>query len=766
MFIACYPVSADRLNNSRLQSLQILDRREVLLREVLSDAQGRGIWISLDEISEKMRATTITVEDKCFYYHFGIDPIAIVRALWMNILNARVVSGGSTITQQLARQMYHLPHRWYCKPLQALLAIRLEIYLSKREILEQYLNRVPYGNQLFGVEAASRTYLDKPSCDLSLSEAAFLAGLPQSPTRYNPYVYPERARRRYQQILRLLYRKKMLTGEEYDRVATTFPLLAPGAEKFGAPHFCQMIIAQIENLTIPDDRQIATTLDGNLQTKIEKLAKNYIEKLAKNNVSNAAVFVLENATNSVRAWIGSVNFFDDEHQGQVDGVLALRQPGSAIKPFTYGLALESGYTPASILSDIETHAATAGGDFSVHNYDDKFHGPVRLRTALACSYNVATVRLLESLGTDLLLEKLKLAGLVSLTRPASYYGLGLTLGNGEVTLRDLTNAYAALSRKGELLPIGFLEQSKFGDVNRTGGRGTRIFPPHVSFLLSDILSDPLARAPAFGLGGPLRLPFACAAKTGTTKDYRDNWTIGFTTEYTVGVWVGNFDNQPMEKISGITGAAPLFRDIMLILHEKKDPSGFKPPANLQRRSVCSASGFLPTPHCPGVIQEWFVAGTMPTEKCRVHQTIAIDRRDGSPANCDTPRSFVTVEKFEIWPPEYHPWMESVGLPIPPQNLSSIEHNPDPVLAILFPDDGDIFKIDPILRREYQTITLEAMVPSGLMKIDWTLDDSLLVRCSAPFRVKWMLQPGDHTLQLRAVKSNKVIVSEKVNFSVF
>lgn len=763
LLVILYPISPQRLDNSKFQSLRIYDENGRLLREVLSDEKGRGLWKSIDEISNTIITTTIAVEDKRFYHHFGIDPLAMVRALWSNIRAGRIVSGGSTITQQLARQMYRLPHTWQGKILQALLAIRLEIYLSKREILEQYLNRIPYGNQLFGIEAASRTYLDKPARDLSWAEAAFLAGLPQSPSRYNPYLYAERIKQRQQQILKSLWQRGFLTDEQY-HLAQSIPLkVIPPERKFLAPHFCQMVVSHLSTLAIPDDHCIITTLDGALQIAIEKLVASHIEKLAKNNVTNAAVLVLENATNSVKAWVGSANFFAAEHQGQVDGVLALRQPGSAIKPFTYGLALENGFTAADILPDIELHAASEGGDFLVHNYDEKYHGPVRLRTALACSYNIATVRLLQSLGADLLLAKLRLAGLSSLQQPPNHYGLGLTLGNGEVTLRDLTNAYSALARNGELVPIVFLQQDAKNPLKEKQVH-TTIFSPAVAFLLTDILSDPIARAPAFGLGGPLRLPFACAAKTGTTKDFRDNWTIGYTKDYTVGVWVGNFDGQPMQKISGITGAAPLFRDIMTTLHQKKYPADFIPPNGLERVTICAASGRLPKPECPSIIKEWFLKGTAPREKCSVHQNIAIDTRSGLLADARTPHQFVRNVVYEVWPPQYHSWMQSVGLLLPPQEIAN--STKEKQLTIIFPDDGDVFKIDPILRREYQTITCEALVPSGVSEIEWLVDDVAIAKVRRPYKIKWQLQLGEHILQAKAALQDKIIVSDKIRIFVF
>jgi penicillin-binding protein 1C len=747
-----------------MRSWRFLDNRGVLLREVLSSEQGRGIWTPAQEMGSDVQRAIVAIEDKRFYLHPGVDPLAIVRALWLNLRNQEVLSGGSTLTQQLARQMYHIPRRWYLKPVEALLAFRLECQLSKEEILEQYLNRAPFGNQLFGVEAASRTYFAKPARSLSLAEAAFLCGLPQSPSGYNPYTRLSRALARQRQVLSALKRDGSIDDARYQQALAQPIRLAPRQNVFIAPHFCQMVLESLRN-TPGTEREITTTLDAVLQLRIEALVNGHIEQLSKNQVTNAAVLVLENRTGAVKAWVGSRDFFSETSQGQVDGVRALRQPGSAIKPFTYGLALENGFTAASLLADIETYASEDAVDFTVHNYDEKYHGPVRLRTALACSYNVATVRLLESLGSDLLLERLRLAGLSSLNKPAHFYGSGLTLGNGEVTLRDLTNAYASMARGGELRPLVFVAPDVTLNQDESISRH-RIFSEMISFIISDILSDHRARAPAFGLGGPLHLPFPCAAKTGTTKDFRDTWTIGYTTEHTVGVWVGTFDGKPMQRISGITGAAPLFRDVMLELYKDHDPAPFRNPERLVQVLICPSSGFLPTEACPGQIEEWFVRGTQPGTSCQVHKKLIIDRRNGFIAGPLTPFGQRETRVYEVWPPEYRSWMAASNLPIPPESIALADPGDQPRLVISFPDNGDIMKIDPVLRREYQSIMLQAVVPGGVTEIEWFVNDSTFARVRWPFQVRWPLRTGTHRFKVRTTNRQPELLSPEIAIQVF
>lgn len=746
------PPAARRLDHRAAHSWKLYDDRGGLLREVLSGEAGWSTWVPLQQMGPDLAAAVVAVEDKRFYHHPGIDPLAILRAAWLNLRQREVVSGGSTLTMQLARQLYRLPRRWYAKPLEALLALRLEVWLSKPEILEQYLNRAPFGNQLFGVEAASRTYFQRPARLLSLAEAAFLAGLPQSPSRFNPYTHPERARRRQAAVLAALERQGGLESERLLSALAQPLVIAPRQTAFAAPHFCQMVLEACRDqaATGPEFR---TTLDSRLQTRLEQLADGHLAQLAANHVTNAAVLVLENRSGAVKAWVGSRDFFDELHQGQVDGVRSLRQPGSAIKPFTYALALENGFTAASILADIESFAGEGEGRPVVHNYDEKYHGPVRLRTALACSYNVATVRLLDALGVDLLLERLQRSGLTSLNKPASFYGPGLTLGNGEVTLLELTNAYRALANGGVLQPLHFLrEDSAHGaltDQEAQVATGERVFSPQAAFIIADILADHRARAPAFGLGGPLHLPFWCAAKTGTTKDFRDNWTVGFTSEYTVGIWVGNFDGQPMEKISGITGAAPLFRDVMLELHADHDPLPPLPPAGVKHTPICPVSGHSPGADCPGSLEEWFIAGTGPARECRVHCRVAIDRRNGLLASAATPPADRESRVYEIWPPEFRSWMAAQHLPLPPADRSPLPEVQTARLAIVAPADGDILKIDPVLRREFQTLLLEAVVPEGIREIEWLRGDTTLARVRAPFQWRWPLTPGRHAFRIRA-----------------
>jgi penicillin-binding protein 1C len=758
------PLSKSDFESSSVQSVRVLDCRGTLLREFLNDKEGRGIWCPYTNISSDLIAATIAVEDHRFHYHPGIDPLAVGRALVQNISAGKVRSGGSTITQQVIRNVYHRPRSFFNKLIEAWEALRLERMLSKREILEQYLNRAPYGNQLFGVEAAARCYFAKPARDVSLAEAAFLAALPNAPSTLNPYGNMSGVITRQHLVLERMWSKGIISREDYDRALCQPLNIVPVEVNFRAPHAVQMALDQVI-----DQEHVAgiiSTIDYSLQRIIIGFIRTHLRRLAPKHVTNAAAIVLEQETGAIRALIGSANFFDEEHNGQVNGAIALRQPGSAIKPFTYGLAFEMGYTPADVLADIPTHIPDHHGDYVPENYDHHYHGPVRIRTALACSYNIPAVRLLQVVGKEALTARLQLAGFTSLTKASEFYGYGLTLGNADVTLYELTNAYAALARGGIWKPARLVESVLLPDgsvrswnVNKTPHQ---IFDERTAFLVTDILSDPVAKRPAFG--HVFRFQFPCAVKTGTTKDYRDNWTVGYTTRYTVGVWVGNFDGTPMQNVSGVTGAGGLFIDIMNLLHESPGsikPLDFPVPEGMEQRRICLRSGKTPNAFCSSTMNEWFIKESAKASKCTIHRKFAIPRSDGS----------VEKKVFEILPPEYKLWSEEQHYPIPPpqaillHEIKESQVEPSGVrLDILSPNNGDFFKLDPILRSEYQTVKIVGSVPNSLKEVKLRINGKQLLSYQNG-GIWWPLQKGVFRFQLEGRENNHLIVSNVVAIEV-
>jgi len=766
LFVASWflPLPEEDFRKGSVHSLHVVDRNGIVLREFLNDQEGRGEWKSLTEIPQVVQDATIAVEDRRFAMHPGIDIMAVGRAFVENMKAGRFVSGGSSITQQVIRNVYRHPRSPGYKVLEGWYALRLERMFSKNEILEQYLNRAPYGNQLFGIEAASRQYFGKRARDLTLAEAAFLSGLPNAPSLLNPYKNLPTAVTRQHMVLKRMLDQGKIQEEEYHR-ALIQPLGIRSVQaSFRAPHVAEMASAHVAE--IPRAFVVETTLDYALQSNIEWLIKGHLRSLEKKNVTNASVVVIDNASGEVRVLVGSADYFDDVHEGQVNGALSYRQPGSAIKPFTYGIALESGFTPATMLADIPTFIPDDKGDYVPENYDRRYHGPVMLRTALACSYNIPAVRVLQAVGRDQLLQRLQQAGFGFLSQPADYYGWGLTLGNGEVTLLELTNAYAAIARGGRWFPVRWIAEVR-GTENEqleTTLAETRaehqLFESRVAYLLTDILSDPVARRPAFG--NAFHFPFPCAVKTGTTKDYRDNWTVGYTTKFTVGVWVGNFEGSPMRGVSGITGAGQIFSDIMMFLHIPPTgsiPGDWSPPRGLSRVIVCARSGKLPTSLCDKTITSWFLNETLPALPCDMHQRFRIKTEEGE-----------VTRVYEVLGAEYRTWVEGSHLPTPPQDAVRVgkeathpRQERDP-LTITSPNEGDIFKLDPVLRTEFQSIRVVGSIDKSVHSPSLVVNGTERV----PFagrHVWWQLKKGVHRLSLEGTRRGERVVSRSIVLTV-
>lgn len=751
--------------DAAVTSLRLTDRMGRLLRAVQPD--GRGHPVPLRAVHPATVDALIATEDRRFYWHPGIDPVALVRAAWSNARHGTVVSGGSTITMQVARLLRGRTERgWWDKLVEMHLALRLELRYTKAEILALWLNRVSFGNRAHGIEAAARLYFGKSARDLTLAETAYLVGLPQSPSRYNPFRHPERARRRQATVLSALVVAGHLSPIEREHVAALPVRVQTRRHVFRAPHFTEWLLRTPLLAGVPKKAayaEVQTTLDPALQATVTGLVETHLQRLAHESVTNAAALVLDNATGDILAYVGSADFWNDRIGGQNDGVQMHRQPGSALKPFTYAHALASRqYTPASILPDIELNVPEAGGAFSPENYDKTYHGPVSLRTALASSYNVPAVHLARAIGPAALWRTLHDAGFASLHRPPGHYGVGLTLGNGEVQLAELAAAYAGLARGGvrpALRAVRWMRTTE-GDTLRPAYTppAPMHIHPQVAHLITDILSDPEARAPAFGRGGPLELPFPCAVKTGTSKDYRDNWTVGYTPRHTVAVWVGNFDGSPMRRVSGVTGAGPLFKSIMLAL----GPGGaFVPPSGLASAMVCPASGQRPSAACPLVRRTPVLPGTAPTDTCTVHRRVEIDRRSGLLASEATPPEHIEAKLYTVHPEPYHPWMRAQGMPFPPrathdavvQTVADTTRPPTytDALTIQYPQTGTLYRLDPVLRRAYQRIRLRGTAASDLFDVHWIIDG---VRIPGDYRTAhWTLTPGTYRLQLRAARAD-------------
>ncbi len=661
------------------------------MRGFLSEKNTYYRPVSLAEISPWLVAAVVAAEDKRFFTHEGVDGAAILRALWQNTKNGEVVSGASTITQQLVRAVEPRPKTVWGKAGEAWNALQLEQHKTKEEILEDYFNWLELGNLTQGVEAASLFYFGVNAADVSLAQAAFLAGLAKSPTYYNPLKHKTRAVKRQKYVLARM-REEGFIDEELYQIALQEPLeLRAVARPFEAPHFAQLL----RPLIPMDTSDISSTLDHELQSYAQKIAQSHVRALSKDNVTNAAVVIVENNTGAVLAYVGSADFKDVKNQGQIDGARALRQPGSALKPFVYALAFERNLlTPASLLEDEDTFFE---GGFRPHNYDESYHGWVPVRTALACSYNIPAVKTAEKTGTSALLSLLRQAGMTSLTKEPDFYGLGLSLGNGEVRLLDLTNAYASLARGGIYKPLLLSTRPEI----YLQGSTKRILHETTAYLITHILMDNQARSGAFGLNSPLSVPFEMAAKTGTSKDYRDNFALAYTPRWTIGVWVGNFDATPMQKVSGITGAGPILHDLAIYVQQKYPSDPFVRPEGVTVATVCNESGLLAGPTCKHTHEDVFEKGHLP-ERCEGKHT---------------------------------------------QKTVAFE--------LLSPSDKDVYKWDPAVAAGSQRLKWEARGCSE--KYKWILDDKKYP--SAQQTVWWPIQVGKHTLEVQCGSEKRQIKFE-------
>lgn len=719
------PVPAGLLAPPAQQALAIEDRHGNPLRSTRAEDGSLAHWVTLDEMDPDLPRAFVAVEDQRFYRHGGVDVRSVGRAMRDNLFNGRVVSGASTITMQLARLLLPIGRSWPGKVQQVMWALRLEAHLSKQQVLEQYLNRVPLGEGAVGVSAAAALYFGTSSTQVSLGQAALLAALARAPSSQNPLVDPARARTRRAIGLERLRLAGYATDQEIER-AEAEPVTADDpAHPFLAPHFTSRILQWAERDKVPFSGTWRTSLDRDLQAELEAEVRHTVATLADRGVKHAAAVVLDNASGEILAWVGSPDFWADT-AGQVDMVTSPRQPGSALKPFLYALAFDRGMNPGTVLADIAQTYQTSSGPYHPRNYDRIYHGPVRIREALASSYNVPAVEVADRIGFATLLHGLKEAGFASLDRQADFYGLGLALGNGDVTLLELANGYRGLVNG------GVWRDYHWRSVGGIGGDRRQFVSPRAAALVLDILSDPVARVPAFGLNTPFDFPFRVAAKSGTSRHFTDNWAVGVTQNFTVAVWAGNFSGRPMEGVSGVTGAGPLLHRAILMVAKRYAPGDLPRPADqgMVAARICRVSGMLATRDCPGV-QEWFMPGTAPTVPCDWHRDglLVLPGEYADWQGAEEPRDRVSLlASGVVEPPVQHPDTAPTSF------------------KIVSPQDGDRYQMPPGVDPRYATIALRAAGKPAGTRVRWYVDDLPVTT------ERWRLSPGRHRFTAHAGRS--------------
>jgi penicillin-binding protein 1C len=752
-----WPLPGQLEKDNGPSSTRILDRNGRLLYEI--QRGGKLERIPLGRIPLAAQNALIAVEDRSFYSHAGINIRGLARAVITDLKTFSFAEGGSSITQQLVRAklapgsrgpLYKLLEMW--------LALKVDARYSKEEILEQYFNAAYFGSQSYGIAASARTYFDKRPQDLSLAESALLIGLLNAPSSLNPFKNLAGALERRHHVLSAMLETGVISDDQFNHAEAEPVRLMHGRISMEAPHFVQWLIGEREE-AIGMQQEIRTTLDLGLQHDVERSVARRLLDLVEKNVSSAAVVVIDARSGDILAMVGSADYFDDAHDGAVNVAISPRQPGSALKPFTYALAFTNGMTPASTVADIESQFFTQEGNpYIPRNYDYSYHGLVRLREALANSYNITAVKVLEKVGVHTLLNFLRSLGLSTLEETPEHYGLALTLGDSEVKLLELARAYAIFPRLGRSLELRTLLSDPETD-------GAELLDPRAAWLITSILSDPVARAEQFGTDGPLSFEFPVAAKTGTTRNSRDNWTMGYTQDRIVGVWVGNADNTPMRGTSGVTGAGPIFHDVMVAATAGRPHATFLRPDGITERTICKLSGKLPTSLCPSVIQEYFVQGTEPREKDDIFHAVKVDRRNHLLATETCPVSQVTTEVFALFPPELRRWARENGWKEPPDDSSplctgSVHSLPEEHVDIVItsPGDGTSFRLDPLIPMAHQNISLEATAPRSLLSLTWYIDGKELGEGMRPdFRLFWRPTVGNHSVQARSKNAQSNII---------
>ena len=724
-----------------LPSTVVMDRNGVWLRAFTSPDDD--IWrlpeTSLEAISPRLQTAMLTYEDQWFYHHWGINPVSIVSATVDNLKAGKIVRGGSTITMQLARLMEPKNRTLQNKFIEMFRALQLELTYTKSEILTFYFNMLPYGGNIVGSGAAARLYFNKPQSALSLGEAALLAAIPNSPERLRLDRFPERARKARKKVL-LRMRDAGKISEQQLQEALQEPIPTERYPlPFKAPHLSRLLASKQPSFTSQnaENQWIRTTIDQRYQDTAERILRERLRPLQGQGVSTGAVVILDTKSHEVLAMVGSHDFFDKASAGQVNGTLALRSPGSTLKPFIYALAIDKGLiTPQTLLFDVPVDYA----GYTPINYDEKFTGYVTAREALARSLNVPAVNLYAKMGKNHLFGFLRHAGISTLS-DREEYGLSLVLGGCGINLLELTNLYAGLANMGEFAPYKLIKSRDAVGEKRKGtppstsaaSPASRLLRPETSWIVTEMLTT--LKRPDFpnSFEHTGTMP-KVAWKTGTSYGHRDAWSIGYSPELTIGVWVGNFNGTGSPILSGSEAAAPILFALFTALSGEKAHQWFTEPANLKTRLVCALTGLPLSPHCLTSTSDVFIPGISAVRECHIHKSIQVDIATGERlcSSCRPGRQF-HEETIAVWPAEVATWLNANGFAVP--QLPT--HNADctrPLAGtqpiILSPARDTVYHIRSNVPVEYQKIRLSGSVSGDTQEIFWFLNGELIFKGQA------------------------------------
>ena len=766
------PFSKEELQKNESRVLKIYDRNNILLANLFPEYGGFYKEVKYSDLPQNLIEAVISAEDKNFFKHKGIDYKAILRAFISNLLNRKIVSGGSTITQQLSKSIIHRERNYINKFYEALDSIRLEKNLTKEEILTEYLNRIFFGNNCYGIGAAAELYFKKEVKDLNINESVILASIIKSGTKFNPYKYEERLHLRKIYVLAQMKNNNYIKEEEYNNHINENTTIYKNKEKytFKAPHFVMYIKDSLDKLKYSNIIEVKTTLDYKMQKEASLVISNASQSLHSFNVRNISCVILNAKTGEVLSMIGSMDYFDKETDGSVNGAIALRQPGSALKPFLYAYLFDKGESPASVIGDIKTHISSPGGDYIPENFDRKYRGPVTIKDALANSLNIPAVRWLSKYSLKDFQNILLKSGLRSIDKNPDYYGYSLVLGSAEVRLIDLSSAYTIFPNSGIFInhysAVSLKKEN--GDIfyfPKKSYTHKRVISEESAYLINKILSDRNARMGSFRSYRGLVYPFSIAIKTGTSKGSRDAWAIGYTKDYIVGLWLGDFKGSEMINITGGNGAVPILYDLFSMLNKSQKETKWHKPKDIIEREICLISGKLKGEFCKETRLEEFSIFNVPKEECDVHNLYIKRNSDGS----------IDKKVFLNLPSEYNDWIKERQIEKPNSewikaentyaynNLNQINNfnsinNQNKInerISITSPTDNSVYKIDSTLPLEYQNIFISSYIPKNIIEANLYCNEEIIANIEELKNgsVIWNLKKGDYTFYIKAINSN-------------
>lgn len=770
-------------NRKPAESSQILDRNGKVLYDVHGD-ENRTILKS-EEIPISIKQATVAAEDKNFYKHFGVDAKGLVRAVVTNIFQGDLVAqGGSTITQQFVKNALLTTKKTMDRKIKELiLSLEIETMYSKDEILTFYLNEIPYGGTTYGVEAASQYYFGKTAKELKLEESAMLAAMAQLPTYYSPYgQHPDKLKARRDYVLDNMVELKYITKEQAEETKTKKIEVVEPKENIEAAHFvmyAKSVLVDMygEQAVMQDGLKVTTTLDLDLQKKAEEAVKKGYEQNKSLGASNAALVSLDPKTGQILSMVGSHDYFDQEHDGQVNVTISERQPGSSFKPIAYATAFKGKYSPSSILWDVKTDF----GNYTPANYDGRTHGPVTVRYALANSLNIPAVKILYLAGIDNVIKTAHEMGITSLNNPEQY-GLSLVLGGGEVKPLDMATAYGVFANKGVLAKTTpFLKiEDKNGKIlyeYNEGKNKKEVLDPQIAYEISHVLSDNEARSSVFGTRSALYFADRpVAAKTGTTDSYKDAWTIGYTPSLVTAVWVGNNNNTPMKAGgAGAMAAAPIFHNYMASALAGKQVEQFERPSGIQDFTVDKLSGKIPNDQSPDKITDIFASWQVPKEHDDIHVKVKVCKicpeTSLADENCPEGRTeYKTYTNIHSEVPNNPNWENPViaaaramGLSIgePPKNVCSLS-SLKPSISITSPSNNEVVS-------GKMTISTNTQAPAGIKEVVFYIDNVQIGSTDkSPYSFTYStnkISSANHTLMAKLIDNNDLEATSTITINV-